>query len=95
MAVNGAIEVALAGDRGVADFMALARTVGETYVPSLVLAGGAPGDATGIALLADRPMREGKATAYVCHRYVCDEPVTDSRALWEQLQRVTRTGKRP
>lgn len=60
-------------------------------LPSLVLAGGAPDAAEGIALLADRPMREGKATAYVCRGSVCDEPVTEARWLFVQLSAAIRT----
>jgi uncharacterized protein YyaL (SSP411 family) len=86
MALHGAIEVAIVGDPRANDFKALARTVGGTYVPSLVLAGGRAAEAEGIALLADRPERDGKATAYVCRAYQCDEPVTEPRRLFEQLQ---------
>jgi uncharacterized protein YyaL (SSP411 family) len=82
MTVNGAIEVALVGD----DSAALAKVVNETYVPSLVLAGAAAGDES-VPLLKDRPAQEGRATAYVCRGYVCDRPVTDARALYDQLIR--------
>jgi len=43
MEINGAIEVALVGDRKSAAFNALEQVVAERYVPSLVLAGGAAG----------------------------------------------------
>jgi uncharacterized protein len=88
LAVNGAIEVALVGRPSAADLKALARMLGARYVPSLVLAGGPSDEAEGIALLADRPMRGGKTTAYVCRRYVCDQPVTDPDALRTQLDRL-------
>jgi hypothetical protein len=88
LAVNSAIEVALVGSPGADDFGALERAVASRYVPSLVLAGGPPEHANGIALLANREMRQGKATAYVCRSYVCDEPVTDPRPLLEQLNRL-------
>jgi uncharacterized protein YyaL (SSP411 family) len=89
-AVHGAIEVAIVGDPVAADFRQLHHAVNQTYVPSLVLAGGLPEAARGIALLDDRPMRDDKATAYVCRAYVCDQPVTDSRELFEQLRSVTK-----
>jgi uncharacterized protein YyaL (SSP411 family) len=60
------------------------------YVPALVLAGGMPDAAAEIALLKDRPMIGGKATAYVCRGFVCDAPVTDVAALREQLTRGAR-----
>jgi hypothetical protein len=94
MAVHGAVEVALAGDPAALDFRALANAVGEQYVPSLVLAGDAPhsGDAAeDIALLIDKPPRDGQATAYVCRQYLCDEPTTDAAALAAQLERAARS----
>jgi uncharacterized protein len=38
-----------------------------------------------VALLQNRPLRDGKTTAYVCQNYVCKQPVTDEHALSEQL----------
>ena len=89
MAVHGAVEVALVGDLSDSPFALLEREVAAHYVPSLVVAGGIP-RADGIALLAQRAQREGKPTAYVCHSYVCDEPVTDSVALAAQLDAAPR-----
>jgi uncharacterized protein YyaL (SSP411 family) len=34
-----------------------------------------------VALLRDRPAKDGRATAYVCERSVCKLPVTDPAAL--------------
>jgi uncharacterized protein YyaL (SSP411 family) len=68
----------------------LVRAANTPFIPSLVLAGASPGDDQGIALLADRPPRGDRATAYVCRGYVCDEPVTDAGALFDQLARVSR-----
>jgi hypothetical protein len=45
---------------------------------------GAPG-AAGLPLLAGRGAVDGKPTAYVCRRYVCQLPVTDPDALARQL----------
>ena len=89
MAVFGAVEVALAGVPGADDLEALSRAVNASFVPSLILAGGL---ADGVALLADRAMRDGRATAYVCRGFVCDSPVTDPGALWDQLSRASRAG---
>jgi uncharacterized protein YyaL (SSP411 family) len=85
MAVHGAVEVALAGNPSNDGFRLLEREVAAHYVPSLVLAGGDPAR-KGIALLAERTERDGKPTAYVCHSYVCDEPVTEPSALAAQLE---------
>ncbi len=85
MAVHGAVEVALVGDRSGEGFGLLEREGAAHYVPSLVLAGGDPAlDA--IALLAGRTERDGKATAYVCRAYACEEPVTEPAALGKQLE---------
>jgi len=92
MEINGAIEVALAGDVKSAAFKALERAVAEQYVPSLVLAGGAPGRSSRIKLLEDRPLVDAKATAYVCRAYTCDRPVTEPDALSDQLENAARIG---
>ncbi|UOX88525.1 thioredoxin domain-containing protein [Amycolatopsis sp. FBCC-B4732] len=49
----------------------------------IVLAG--EPDAPGVPLLADRPLVDGGAAAYVCRGYVCDRPVTSAEALTAQL----------
>jgi len=90
MELYGAIEVALIGETSSASFKALERTVAERYVPSLVLAGGPPRAHWTIKLLEDRPLVDGKPTAYVCRGYACDKPVTDSEALSDQLENAVR-----
>jgi uncharacterized protein YyaL (SSP411 family) len=79
---NGAVELAIAGEPHAEDFNILMRVAGDEYVPSLVLAGGA---ADAVALLRNRTMRDGRATAYVCRNHACDEPVTEPERLREQL----------
>jgi uncharacterized protein YyaL (SSP411 family) len=90
MAVYGAVEVALAGDRSREEFTVLEREVASHYVPSLVLAGGEPGSSNSIALLAGRTPRGGIPTAYVCRAYTCDEPATEAARLAEQLEAAGR-----
>ncbi|MFI1990129.1 thioredoxin domain-containing protein [Actinoplanes sp. NPDC020271] len=51
-----------------------------------VIVVGAP-DQPGVPLLADRPMIDGRATAYVCRGFVCDRPVTTPKELIARLQR--------
>jgi uncharacterized protein YyaL (SSP411 family) len=58
------------------------------YHPNRVVVGAADGEraqSTGIPLLETRPAIQGKPTAYVCRRYVCQAPTTDARALARQL----------
>ena len=44
-----------------------------------------PPDAPGVPLLADRPLIDGRATAYVCRGFVCERPTTDPAQLVRQL----------
>ncbi len=65
----------------------LLREVWGRYQPNRVVVGAPAGSAggEGLPLLADRPPIDGRPTAYVCRRYVCQLPVTDPHALATQL----------
>jgi uncharacterized protein YyaL (SSP411 family) len=82
-------EIAIVGDPAADDTRALLRTVSRAYLPNAVLAFRSPdaGDdiATLIPLLEGRTARDGRATAYVCERLACQQPVTEPAALAEQL----------
>jgi uncharacterized protein YyaL (SSP411 family) len=93
LAIHGATEVAIVGDVAAPDFGALSAEVARQYLPALVLAGGSPDGASGIALLEDRAAREGRATAYVCRQYVCAEPTSDAERLRSQLDEAARTAQ--
>jgi uncharacterized protein YyaL (SSP411 family) len=43
-------------------------------------------DQPGVPLLADRPLTDGAATAYVCRGFVCERPVTTSADLLSRLK---------
>ncbi len=88
MAVNGAVEVAIAGVPAEKNFKSLLHEVAIRYVPSLVLAGGS--EESGIALLEGRAATRGKATAYVCRSYACEEPAVDPTVLVSQLENAGR-----
>ena len=62
---------------------AFLRILRNQYLPRAVVAGGPAGE---IALLRDRPMIDGKPTAYVCENFSCKQPVTDVAAFEEQLK---------
>ena len=76
-------EIAVIGDPAAADTRALLDIVYEAYRPHQVVAAGLAAD--GIPLLLDRPQREGAATAFVCSRFACRQPVTSPDELAAQL----------
>ncbi len=76
-------EVAIIGQPDTADTKALIETVFAHYRPHLVTAVGETGDT--IPLLTNREQRDGRATAYVCRRFVCQQPVNTAEALAAQL----------
>ncbi|HEU4566200.1 MAG TPA: thioredoxin domain-containing protein [Gemmatimonadaceae bacterium] len=88
LAINGAVEVALVGAPERLDFVSLRDEIARHYLPALALAGGLPEEAAGVALLDGRPMRDGRATAYVCRQYACEAPTTDPATLGEQVERA-------
>jgi uncharacterized protein YyaL (SSP411 family) len=81
-------EVAIVGDPAGEDTGRLVREVHGRFLPHRVLAVAGPGDSQAqadVALLRDRSPLDGKATAYVCERFVCQRPVTDPVDLVAQL----------
>jgi uncharacterized protein YyaL (SSP411 family) len=82
-------EVAIVGDPASAQTRALvAEITAKRFLPNHVLAVASPGDAASaaaVALLRDRPQRDGRPTAYVCERFVCKLPVTDPAELADQV----------
>ncbi|MDQ3376428.1 MAG: thioredoxin domain-containing protein, partial [Actinomycetota bacterium] len=84
----GTREVAIIGEPEAPGTKALLGLVYARYLPNKVLAGRAEDDAESaglIPLLAQRPTRDGKPTAYVCEGYACQAPTTDPEELGRQL----------
>jgi uncharacterized protein YyaL (SSP411 family) len=81
-------EIALIGEADDPATQALARAVFAPYLPNRVLVQASRPDLapTDIPLLIDRPLRDGKPTAYVCENYACKEPTTDPEALTRLLR---------
>ena len=81
-------EIAIIGDPAEAATQALLRAVYTPYLPNkiVVLAASPETASLTLPLLADRPLRDGKPTAYVCENFACKEPVTDPDTLAQQLQ---------
>jgi hypothetical protein len=42
-------------------------------------------------LLADRPLVDGRPTAYVCRHFACQQPVTDPDELAKQISAALRS----
>ena len=81
-------EIAIIGKRESADTRALLREVWTRYIPNKAVALADEGDGRAgelLPLLHDRPMIEGRATAYVCEHYTCQKPVTSPSDLAGQL----------
>jgi uncharacterized protein YyaL (SSP411 family) len=88
MLVNGAVEVAIAGNPDDKRFRALQHEVAANYAPSLVLAGGDKSQA--IPMMNGKSVTGGSATAYVCRSYACEEPASDAEKLRDQLRKAGR-----
>ncbi len=81
-------EVAVIGNPEAPDTKALLEAVYSAYLPNKVVAGRSEGDEEAsrlVPLLADRSVRDGRATAYVCVQYACQSPTTDAEELKRQL----------
>jgi uncharacterized protein YyaL (SSP411 family) len=78
MLINGSTEIAIVGPAKSAGVAALHSAAAKSCYPALIVAGGQD---ESIPLLAGRAMVEGKAAAYVCRNFACDQPVTDPREL--------------
>jgi len=90
-AVRAPIEVAVVGDPADSATVALRAEVRRRFLPTAVAVTAAPGTGADLTpLLADRPLVEGKATAYVCQHFACQRPVTDPATLATQLDAALR-----
>jgi uncharacterized protein len=81
-------EVVLIGYPDAPGAEALSNAVYSAYLPNKVVAGRVREDeeaARLVPLLADRPMHEGRAIAYVCVQYACQRPTTEPEELKKQL----------
>jgi uncharacterized protein YyaL (SSP411 family) len=86
--LNTPYEVALIGAPDTPETRTLLSAAYSAYMPNKVVAGRSEDDeeAAGLVpLLAERPMREGMPTAYVCVNYACQNPTTDPEQLKRQL----------
>jgi uncharacterized protein len=85
-ALRPAYEVAILGDAGDPGRQELTAALWETYRPGVVAAiSGYPPPPEAPPLLNDRPLQQGRPTAYVCQGFVCQMPVTEADGLRRQL----------
>ncbi|MBI2457131.1 MAG: thioredoxin domain-containing protein [candidate division NC10 bacterium] len=90
-------EIVIVGERSAPDARALLRAVHQEFVPNKVVLVAGPqelGELPAVRdLLAGKGQVDGRATAYVCHRFTCSAPVTDPAALQAMLKNIEyRTG---
>ncbi|MGP4019685.1 thioredoxin domain-containing protein [Saccharopolyspora sp. 5N708] len=83
---HGPLQVAVVGEAEDGDRAALLAAARRHAPGGAVALAGEPG-ATGVPLLAGRPLVGEAAAAYVCRGYVCDRPVTTAEDLVESLAR--------
>ncbi len=95
-AVGPVREVALLGTKSDPLASSLAQVVWETFQPrTVVAAADFPPPADAPPLLHHRPLLENRSTAYVCHNFVCRQPVNTLAALREQLAGQVHPPARP
>ena len=76
------VEVAIVGEPADPATAALRREIARRFRPNIVWLSAPPDTGADLSpLLADRPLVDGRAAAYVCERYACQRPVTDPEAL--------------
>jgi uncharacterized protein len=90
--LSEAKEIALIGDVDSHEVRLFIEEIYSRYLPNKAVAGCEPNDQQAIAaikLLADRPMVDGKATAYVCRNYTCLAPATTTQELAARLEEAS------
>jgi len=79
-------QVAVLGEAGEENFERLLKVIRAEYRPGMVVAASSyPPAKDAPALLQERVMMDGKATAYVCEGFVCKQPTTDAEILANQM----------
>jgi uncharacterized protein YyaL (SSP411 family) len=86
----GPSAIAVATSLGTAD--PLFSAAWRRLPPGAVVVAGQP-DTPGVPLLANRPMRAGRATAYLCRGTVCDAPITTVADLAAALKVAAGRGQ--
>lgn len=80
-------QVAVLGDAGEEMFERMLNVIRSEYRPGVVVAASPyPLSKNAPALLHERTLVDGKASAYVCEGFVCKQPTVDSEILKAQLK---------
>ncbi len=86
--------VVAAEERTDPDAKALRSAAARPYVPDLVLTTLTAGEPhEGWPLYERKSARDGRATAYACRGYACDEPTSDPERLAEQVRGLAAGGQ--
>jgi len=86
MALGNTKQIAVMYEAGDEDASELIQVVRSQYRPDVIIAASThPPQDDAPALLKDRPVRDGKATVYVCEGFVCKNPITTISELRELL----------
>ncbi|MFL5693363.1 MAG: thioredoxin domain-containing protein, partial [Ktedonobacteraceae bacterium] len=83
-AISPVKELAILGDPKASDTRELLEVINSRFLPNSVLACAATDNTEAtqaVPLLANRPLKDSKATAYVCQNFACQAPVNTSGEL--------------
>ncbi len=78
-------QIAIVGNGRGKSGLDLVKEVNSHYLPNAVLAYSLKANGTDLELLKDRKSLKGKAAAYYCHDFMCDEPVVKADDLRKKL----------
>ena len=79
-------QVAVMGEAGEENFERMLKIIRAEYRPGVVVAASPyPPSKDAPALLNDRALVNGKATAYVCEGFMCKQPTIEPEILSAQL----------
>ncbi|MCH8877263.1 MAG: thioredoxin domain-containing protein [Chloroflexi bacterium] len=84
-AIGPQLQLAIAGSPSDPNFKELSSRADTLFIPNLVVAGGEPGEEGQPMLMADRTLREGVPTAYLCQGFTCQLPTTKVDELLRQM----------
>ncbi len=85
-AIGSPQEIAVVGDPESADTQAMLDVIFAGFRPHQVVALKRPGEESPIPLLDHREQIDGRATVSVCQHFACMRPVTEPKALEDQLR---------